>query len=189
VSGRGRRPRAETLLTRRVLAALPDLPAQAGPVNSGTVSKWERDGMPVAVRGRGGRASLYREADCRAWLVAREAAAKKGAIVDVARERARKEHWQAVLARQTYRAREKELLPRAEVERAWSALVAAVRAKLLAVPAAHADRVHRAATLEGLPGVERALQEGIRDVLREMAGEGDASTEPARPRRGGRRVA
>jgi phage terminase Nu1 subunit (DNA packaging protein) len=175
--------KGETLMTRRQLAALTDLPGQDGPVHMMTVTKWERDGLPVAERGRKGKPSLYREVDCRAWLAARKEAAKNGSALDVAQERARKEHWQALLAEQLHKARERELLPRAEVERAWGAEVAAVRTRLLAWPTTLADRVHRAATLEGIGGVERALQEAVREVLRELASGSDQVAAPSGKRR------
>lgn len=169
--------RASTLVTRRQLAELLDVHMQ-------TVTKWEREGLPVAARGRKGKPSKYSEAEARAWLEAREEAAKQpGAALDLVQERARKEHWQALLAEQTHKARERELLPRAEVEKAWGAEVASVRAKLLAWPAMLADRVHRAATLDGLPGVERVLHESVRDVLRDLAG-ADQAPAPAGKRRG-----
>lgn len=151
------------LLTRRELAALLH-------VHMMTVTKWERDGLPVATRGRRGKPSRYREVVVRAWLQQREEAAKQpGSAFDLVKERSRRERAQAVLAEQAFSMRARDLLPREEVERAWAAEVAAVRAKLLAWPMTLADQVHRAAVLEGLPGVERVLHEAVRQALRELA--------------------
>lgn len=175
------------LLTRRQLADVPDLPGQAGTVHMQTVTKWEHEGLPVARRGRKGKPSLYDEAAVRAWLQAREEAAASPDALDLVQERAKKEHWQALLTEQTHKVREKELLPRAEVEKAWSAEVAAVRARLLSWPQTLTDRVHRAATLTGLPGVERVLQDAVREVLIELSGV-EETREPVRPKRR-RRVA
>jgi P27 family predicted phage terminase small subunit len=151
------------LMTRWELAALFGHHRQ-------TVTKWERDGLPVAVRGRKGKPSKYRERDVRAWLQQREEAAKQpGSVFDVAKEKAGLAREQADLTRQTRLARARDLLPRDEVERIWTAEIAAVRAKLLAWPMTLADQVHRVAVLEGLPGVERVLQEAVRQVLRELA--------------------
>lgn len=149
-------------MTRRDLAAVLGVHMQ-------TVTKWEQDGMPVAERGRRGRASQYLEVEVRAWLAAREDAAKQSGTVDVAQERARKERAQAQLAEQTHLMRSRKLLPEHEVAAAWSSEVSAVRAVILASYTTHADRVHRAATLEGLPGVERALKDLAYEVLRELA--------------------
>jgi phage terminase Nu1 subunit (DNA packaging protein) len=158
------------LLTRRALAALPDLPGQAGPVHMMTVTKWERSGMPVAERGRKGKPSRYSEVDVRAWLQAREAAVTAGTVIDVINARARKELAQARLAEQKHETLSRVLLPRAEVERVWAMEVAAVRQKLLSLPTTVADRILRAATLDGLAGVERVLDEVVKDTLRELSG-------------------
>jgi P27 family predicted phage terminase small subunit len=159
-------------------------PAQAEPASNGitrrelaqrlavhmmTVTKWERDGMPIAERGRKGKPSAYREADVRAWLSARETAAAKSGLVDVAQERARKERAQATLAEQSYKARERELLPAAEVEKVWNAEVQAVRAAILATYTTRADRIHRAAVIDGVAGVETELKAMAYELLRELS--------------------
>lgn len=160
-------------LTRRALATLLGVHMQ-------TVTKWERDGLPIAELGRKGKPSLYVEADVRTWLAAREEAVKSSGTVDVARERARKERGQAVLAEQTFQMRQRELLPRAEVEKVWAAEQAAIRTKLLAIPIAYADRVQRAATLDGVIGVEQALKDAVYDALRELA-DPDRPPQPSEP--------
>lgn len=152
----------DALVTRRVLAVRMNVHPQ-------TVCKWERDGMPIAERGRKGRASRYRESDCRAWFTAREEAAKNAGHVDVAQERARKERAQAVLAEQLAATRSRLLLPAEEVAKIWGGEVAAVRAIILASYTSQADRVFRAATLDGVRGVERQLKELAHEVLRELA--------------------
>lgn len=159
-------------VTRRELATLLGKHMQ-------TLTKWEREGMPIAERGGRGRPSRYREVEVRAWLLAREQAAQApGAPMDLARERARKEHWQSLLSEQTHQMRQRDLLPAAEVEQVWAAEIAAVRSLILASYTMHADRVHRAATLEGVAGVERALRDIAYEVLRELA-DGDRPTAAA----------
>lgn len=165
---------AAPLLTRRALAAKLE-------VHMGTIVKWDRDGMPVAQRGRKGKPSLYDEAAVRHWLAEREAAAAEpGAAMDLVQERAKKEHWQALLAQQTHQVRAHELLPAAEVAKAWSAEVAAVRTKILSSYTSHADKVYRAGTLKGLAGVEASLKEIAYDILRELAGQAE---QPKRAKR------
>ena len=150
--------------TRRELAATLGVHMQ-------TVTKWEREGLPIAKRGARGRASEYDVASVRAWLSAREEAARKaGGPLDPIQEKAARDHWQAELAQQTHAIRQRELLPAADVERAWSAEIAGVRAKLLALPTTYADRIYRAATLDKLAGVEKTLQAAVYDVLRQFAG-------------------
>jgi len=68
--------------------------------------------------------------------------------------------------------------------RAWAAEVAGVRAKLLSLPTTYSDRLHRASTLEGVPGTERVLRDAVYDVLRQLAG-----TSKAEPQPGGGRAA
>lgn len=150
------------LLTRRELAALLGKHMQ-------TITKWEREGLPIAELGRRGRPSRYRETEVRDWLAAREAAAAGDGRNDAVKQRAEKERWQARLAEQMVMARSRELLPRAEVEKAWAAEVAAVRSRLLAWPVTLADRLHRASTLEGVAGVERVLNDAVREVLIELS--------------------
>jgi len=172
------------LLTRRQLA-------KAMGVHMQTVTKWERSGLPIAKRGRKGKPSLYDETASRHWLAEREAAAQEAAAQaggpsDVARERASKEHWQAMLAQQAHAARAGELVLAADVAREWANHIAAVRTKLLAWPATLADRLHRAGTLKGVAGVEQVLSEAVRDTLRELAGEADRAEESERTKRGRR---
>lgn len=158
-------------LTRRELA-------EAMGVVMMTVTKWEARGMPVLERGRPGKPSYYDLEACEQWKVAVEQQAQASGTVDVAQERALRERAQAALANQTFQMRSGELLPRVEVERAWEAEIGAVRAKLLQIPTAFADRVHQAAIGEGVAGVERILVDSLNDVLRELAGEGDAEVAP-----------
>jgi len=135
----------------------------------GTVTKWEQSGMPCAEAGRKGKASLYSEPAVRKWLAEREKAAAKDGTVDVARERARKERAQAILAEQTVAIRARDLLPRVQAEKEWVAEVMAVRAKFLSWPATIADRLARVAIVKGLEAHKLALKEEIHRLLSELA--------------------
>jgi hypothetical protein len=150
-------------LTRRQLAAKLHVHMQ-------TVTRWEQDGLPLAFRGHRGVCSRYREVEVRAWLQTRDEAARApGAPQHFLQARATKEQWQARLAEQQHKLRSGDLLPREEVERVWGAEVAAVRSLILSSYVTHADRVHRASTLEGLAGVERELKDLAHEILRELA--------------------
>lgn len=161
------------LVTRRELARRLKRDAR-------TISKWQDEGLPVATRGRGGRPSLYDEATVRAWLLARDEAVQQAP--DLMVSRARKELAQAVEAEQRVAIRAHQLIAIEEVDRIWSAQVAAIRARLLAWPTALADRLHRVATLEGAAGVERVLQEIVYEALRELATTA-AAVKPRRKRK------
>ena len=151
------------LVTRRKLAEL-------FAVHMQTVTKWEQEGMPIAVRGSRGRPTKYSESDVKEWLQAREEAAEQGLMLDPVQERARRERAQAILAEQTVAIRARELVPRAEVEKAWGAEVSAVRAKLLSWPATLSDRLYREGKLNGVSGIERTLKEAVYDLLLELTG-------------------
>lgn len=175
MAGASREPRKRArkpnhFLTRRQLA-------HALGVHVITVAKWERDGMPVAKGGRRGVPSLYDLGSVQAWREARKAQAEK-AVGQEKEERlsweaarARKDEAQAKLAEQMYLVRDGKLLPAEDIERIWAQHVAAVRTKLLAFPVTLADRIHRAARLDGVSSVERLLEDAVRDVLRELASE------------------
>lgn len=157
------------LLTRRELAAALDVHMQS-------ITRWERDGMPTAKRGSRGRPSLYDKAACLAWKAARDKATESPmGTISLELERARKEHAQALLAEQLHATREGKLLKREDVERTWSAHVAAVRNRLLHLPQSLADQLAREATLGGAAAVETKLREAVIAVLHELAGTAPAA--------------
>lgn len=139
------------LLTRKELADAFDVHPQ-------TVTKWERDGLPIEKRGRPGIPSLYDREAVEAWLNARAEAAQHGGPVDVARERARKERAQARLAEQKYLERSGELVTAEEVVEVWGAHINAVRTKLLVLP-----------TLPQFAIVANELEQKVREILTEIA--------------------
>lgn len=158
----------ESLLTRRELAEVHDVHPQ-------TVTKWERAGMPIAERGRRGVPSLYDPDQVDRWLKAREDAAESGKVVDLTRERARKERALARLNELRYQERARELVPTDEVAEVWGAHINAVRTKLLALPITLVDRLFRAAK-RGHTAVEYELEKAVREILTEIA-EGDLEDE------------
>lgn len=174
----------QKLITRQELAKALD-------VHEITITKWQREGMPVAKRGGRGRPSYYDEVEVRQWQDAREEAARTSEHLDVIQQRARKERAQALLAEQTLAIRARELVPRRDVEKAWAAEVSAVRAKLLVWPATISPQLARVATLEGANGVEAFLKSAVDDLLNDLSqpddGEQDmeSTSSPARKKRTG----
>ena len=164
------------LLTRSELAKQLDVHAQ-------TITKWTADGCPVAKPGRAGVPHLYRAADVRAWRRARDEAAATGGTIDLARARAEKEHWQAKLAEQKLKMLEGELLPLEDVAREWAAEVAAVRALFLAWVTTISDRIDRAAAADGVVGVERVLNDAVRELLNELSKPERSEVPPKRKRK------
>ncbi len=157
-------------VTRKAIAAALD-------VNPRTTYKFEADGMPSRKRGRG-QATDFEVEPCLAWKRARDSASGAGEFVDVARERARKEHAQALLAEQQYRLRAGELLEVEDVAKTWGDHIAAVRTKLLSWPPILANRV-LGASRDGVEAIELVLEEAVYQVLTELA-EGDMSPAPPR---------
>jgi phage terminase Nu1 subunit (DNA packaging protein) len=159
---------ADTLLTRNALAQRLQGLTPGKPLNPGSITRWVRDGCPVVRQGRG-RPSLYSEREVRAWLHARDEEARRSGVVDLTAERARKERALAIEAEQRIAIRARQYLPAAEVEKVWTAEVAAVRAAILHTYTSAADRVHRAAVLEGVAGVQAVLRDIAHGLLRELA--------------------
>lgn len=159
----GQCPVPAELVTRSALARLLGCSVRQ-------VSQLESEGVIVAqLRGKAGRASLYAPDVVVPAYMAYNSGKNDGDPAEALRARTRKDRAQAVLAEQTFQLRAKELLPRADVEKAWGAEVSAVRTKLLSWPTTIADRVFRAGTLNGIAGVERVLREAAHDVLRELS--------------------
>lgn len=178
----GNKDAAKKWLTRVKLA-------KALGCNPRTIAKWLEDGMPVARRGRGGRPSLYDPEACAAWRESKIEAVvgTPAGGLNWSHERARKERAQAVLAEQLAASRAQDLLPKADVERAWGTLVAAARTKLLTLPQTLADRITRVATLEGEAGVERVLEGVVDEVLAELSGQPpEDKPAPAQPGKRGK---
>ena len=84
-------------------------------------------------------------------------------------ERARREHHEANLAELKEMSLRGDLLPAAEVLDAWQGILAAVRAKLLALPSKLAAQSFAAKTRHA---VEELLRTGINEALQELSDDG-----------------
>ncbi len=138
-------------------------------VHQSSITKWELSGLLAEKSGVRGTASLFDVAVVRRWLKDREEAAKKNGNYDVQRERARKDRAQAILAEQTIAIRAGELLLKSEAEAAWTAVLAAIRARLLAWPTTLADGLGRAHDIGGVSALEQKLRDEVYDVLTELS--------------------
>ncbi|MGE3474119.1 MAG: terminase small subunit [Vicinamibacterales bacterium] len=160
------------LVTRRELAA------QLGH-HMQTITKWEQQGLPIEVRGRKGRSSLYSLANVQAWIARREAAATQsapGSPNDLVAARAFRERLAGERIKQVIERESGQSMPVDEVKRLMAAEAGAIRAIVLNTYATHADRVFRAASVDGLRGTERVLKELADEILREL---NNQSREPA----------
>jgi len=153
-------------------------------VNPVTITKWQGEGLPVAIRGGRGVESKYRISDIWKWGLARERARAgangTGGELSLPLERAKLARVQTRRGELEVRKREGELLESADVGRTWSLMVLAIRAKLLALPQAVAERlVVAASAAQPAAAVEAELAGEVRDALRELAGWKEPEPAPA----------
>jgi phage terminase Nu1 subunit (DNA packaging protein) len=134
--------------------------------------------LPVAEGGGRGKPALFLPSAVHAHRLKQIEAKYAGrGDLDPVQERAKRDRSQAALADQLRRRREGEVLEASDVARTWSNIVLAIRARLLALPQALADRCAQ----ETNPAVvQEILRAGVYDTLRELAGsELPADPEPA----------
>lgn len=135
-------------------------------LTSQSFSKYLRLGMPVERKGERGQANLYETAAVYRWLIQYELQKRVGEatgdVIDLDRERARLTRAQADNEEIKKRTAERELLPRDECVRAWSALVAAARARILGTPARLVQR---------WPDMPRECRDELDELLREALDE------------------
>jgi phage terminase Nu1 subunit (DNA packaging protein) len=136
-----------------------------------TVAKWEREGLPVAARGAGGRASRYALPAAVQWFLARERTQYQTAtgVLDLDAERARLAGAQRERVELQNAVRRGELLEVPAVVAAWSEILTTIRATLLALPAGLAAGLEATARDGGARAVEVVLRERISGALAELA--------------------
>jgi phage terminase Nu1 subunit (DNA packaging protein) len=150
---------------RRVLKTRAELAVALG-ITAGTLTRWERDGCPVAKKAPRGRPSLFDEKAVRAWRDAVDAARRTPGVVSLEVQRARLAAAQAARVEQQNRVRAGELIEVAELERTLAEILATLRARLLAIPSAMAETLARETDPRA---VHRVLTETIHDALAELA--------------------
>jgi P27 family predicted phage terminase small subunit len=106
-------------------------------VHMQTVTKWEREGLPIAWRGRKGKPSRYDETAVRAWVDAREAAggASNSSFAKFQEAGARQRNAQAELAELQLSVRRGRLVDAEAMRTRMADVFLRCRTKLLAVPA------------------------------------------------------
>lgn len=132
---------------------------------------WVKLGMPIECSGGIGEANEYSVPDCIAWLIehsVRQAVAPgsdgKGYVTK--EEQARLTHFKAQMAELDYKEKAGELVPAGVVEESWCEMVAAAKAKLLALPA----RIAPVAVVGGsVREVELKIRDEVYGALEELA--------------------
>lgn len=147
---------ASQLVTRHGLASL-------FKVTAGTITRWERDGMPVAKRAPRGQHSLFDVEAVRAWRQSVEASTDGNASTSLTTSRAQLADAQRIKVELDIAARRGELVSREQVIREGQAHVKGWTAMLRSLP-------RRAAQLGILEAAQvPALEALVRDVLTEIS--------------------
>lgn len=142
--------------------------------NPRTIAKWLEEGLPVAVRGRGGKSSLYPIPQCVQWVFKRELAAlggdKPGGELQPLQERARLDRVRREELELKMEVRRGELMPCDQVAMEFADIANAVKARMRRIPDSIADRLIAVASRGPAP-VKGLLLGEIDDALRELARE------------------
>lgn len=155
---------SKKLLVRRELA-------KALGCDQRTVAKFQDEGMPVAVRGRGGRPSKFNAAACVAWKTKRDTSSSDTGAPAFMVARTRKELAQALEAEQRIATKGKYLVDAREVEARIADDISKARTKLLGLP-----RKARALLPHLTQADVLALDDLVRQALEELAGPARAPT-------------
>ncbi len=133
-----------------------------------TITKWLEDGLPCAVKGRGGRPSMFSLPDCVQWVIAREVQAQgneEAGELSPALEMAKLNRKRREELELRLQVRRGELVEVGKVQAEFAGLGVAVKSRIRSVPDAIADQVVGVS-----PQVARRLMLArLDDALRELA--------------------
>jgi phage terminase Nu1 subunit (DNA packaging protein) len=141
-------------------------------VHAITVTKWEREGMPIHVRGARGRPSMYRMPDVITWYTERAVRARGGSTDEAPspiEQRALLDAKRTEELDLRIRLRKGELIEAEEAARDMANVATATKARLRRVASANADR----AAMKPAAVVSRIYAEAVDDALRELAARGE----------------
>jgi phage terminase Nu1 subunit (DNA packaging protein) len=135
-----------------------------------TVTKWEREGLPIAERGRRGQASRYDLVAVRAWRSAKEhnGNGSGSSFQRYQDAHARQRSALAEIAELQLAERKGRLVDGNMVERTWSNCIIRMRTKLLGVPS-KVKQLHSAVDNRVFVDVNACICE----ALEELATEGE----------------
>ena len=128
-----------------------------------TLSQWEKQGMPVLLKRRGCAGNQYETAAVIGWRDAR--GQSDAPPTDYETERTRKVKIEADILSLEKAQLEGRLIPADKAEQAWTKLVAAFRARMLAVPSKCAPLVAGLSFIDA----ERVMADAVSDALRELS--------------------
>lgn len=136
-----------------------------------TLTTWQKNGMPIEVDGSRGTANQYDTQAVIEWIIAREIETQfggdpNGERYNFEQERARLTHHQANKAELEEQTLQGKLIPTELVEMVQTKMLAAFRAKCLALPTKAAPKV---VFLDDLAETEAELKKEIYDALNELS--------------------
>ncbi|MCC7202430.1 MAG: terminase small subunit [Nitrospirae bacterium] len=148
-----------------------------------TLTLWQKEGMPIKdIASCRGRKNSYETAEVINWLIERE---RGDDTSSYNAERTRLTRLQADKTSIEIATLTKELIPAEEAERHWGELVAAFRARMLAVPTKVSYQV---LGLEDLHAIQRLLEDQVHEALNELKEYPDVFRKPDKNKRGNKKV-
>lgn len=157
------------LVTRRQLADVLGVHMQ-------TITKWEREGLPIAERGRRGRPSRYDLGAIRAWRQAKEAAGASGgsAFQQYQAAHARQRSALAELAELQLEERRGRLVDAQVMHTKITDVIVRSRTKLLGVPSKAKLALPHLTTADVLT-IDRIMRESLEDLASMLTSNGTAA--------------
>lgn len=136
-------------------------------ISRSSLNNYIAEGLPVAIRGKQGRASQYKLEDVQAWLASKNKQSPE-ATEDMTAARLRKLQAEASLAELELQKERGELIEIAEVAKQLADAFARVRAKLLTIPTKTSGLVYAS---DSQREVQKLLDDAVREVLEELSTE------------------
>lgn len=135
-----------------------------------TIASWIESGMPVALKGRGGKAAKYAVPDCIEWRIQQELQARGVNVGALSphNERALLDRKRREDLELKMRVRQGELVSAEDVAREYADLAISVKSRLRGIPDASADQLVAIAR-QGPAAVKGYLLARIDEALRDLA--------------------
>lgn len=142
-------------------------------VHERTISRWQKNGLPILADGTRGYDNRYDTVEVIDWMVQREIenritdhGGSAQDFYDYEAERARLTHHQANMAAMDEKTKAGKLIPADVVANAWGGLVSAFRARTLGIPTKVAPKL---IGLTSLAQIQALLKEEVYQALSELS--------------------
>lgn len=135
-----------------------------------TLTKWQKDGLPIAYSGKIGESNEYETADVIKWMIRREVGkltvGEDGEVYDYDSERARLTHHQADKAKLEKELLKGQAIATEKVVAVQCSMLGAFRSKMLSLPTKTAGKVQN---LFELAEIEDCLRSEVDEALSELS--------------------